>query len=115
MRLRDAAITIDDYDLWKAHEVASINQETSVCDWEGGETLLATGLTLVCDNRQAGAINGKRLAATARCRKSVLTVLPPRKLLSDAKPSTVTRRVTFAGQTISVTSGRLSTSEWVRK
>jgi hypothetical protein len=65
MRLRDAAITIDDYDLWKAHEVASINQETSVCNWEGGETLLATGLTLVCDNRQAGAINGKRLAATA--------------------------------------------------
>ena len=65
MRLRDAAITIDDYDLWKAHEVASINQETSMCDWEGGETLLATGLTLVCDNRQAGAINGKRLAATA--------------------------------------------------
>ena len=65
MRLRDAAITTDDYDLWKTHEVASINQETSVCDWEGGETLLATGLTLVADNRQAGAINGKRLAATA--------------------------------------------------
>ena len=36
-----------------------------MCDWEGGETLLATGLTLVADNRQAGAINGKRLAATA--------------------------------------------------
>ena len=33
--------------------------------FEGGDTLLATGLTLVADNRQAGAINGKRLAATA--------------------------------------------------
>ena len=38
---------------------------TSGCDWEGAENLLATGLTLVLENRQAGEINGKRLAATA--------------------------------------------------
>ena len=76
MRLRDAAITTDDYDLWKTHEVASINQETSVCDWEGGETLLATGLTLVADNRQAGAINGKRRAATALMSQFSEALLP---------------------------------------
>ena len=65
MRLRDAAITTDDYELWKTHEVVSIDASTSACHWEGAETLLATGLTLVLDNRQAGTINGKRLAATA--------------------------------------------------
>ena len=66
MLLRDAVITTDDYDLWKTHEVALINQETSVCDWKE-----------VTDNRQSGAINGKRLATTA-----LLPQVPVRKKLA---------------------------------
>ena len=64
MRLRDAAITVADYELWKEHELDSIDPSETV-PWEGGESLLECGLTLVADNKQAGAINGKRLAATA--------------------------------------------------
>ena len=64
MRLRDGAITLEDYELWQQHQILSINP-TDAVPWEGGEGLLQNCLTLVADNRQAGGINGKRLAAAA--------------------------------------------------
>ena len=64
MRLRDAAITLEDYELWKEHELDSIDPAQSA-PWEGGEKLLATGLTLVATNKQAGTVNGCRLASAA--------------------------------------------------
>ena len=65
MRLRDAAITVEDYELWKEHEVDSIDP-THTGPWEGGEKLLSNGLTLVATNKQAGTVNGTRLAAAVR-------------------------------------------------
>ena len=64
MRLRDAAITVEDYELWKEHELDSIDP-TETVPWEGGEKLLATGLTLVATNKHAGMVNGSRLASSA--------------------------------------------------
>ena len=64
MRLRDAAITEEDYELWKQHEVDSIEPSSHIT-WPGGEGLLKEGLCLVTDNAQAGRINGQRLAAPA--------------------------------------------------
>ena len=64
MRLRDAAITLEDYDLWNEHEVDSIDP-THTAAWDGGEKLLSNGLTLVATNKQAGTVNGTRLAAAA--------------------------------------------------
>ena len=64
MRLRDAAITLEDYELWKEHELDSIDP-TLTAPWEGGEKLLSNGLTLVATNKQAGTVNGARLAAAA--------------------------------------------------
>ena len=63
MRLRDAAITIDDYKLWKDHEIEA-SDATSSISWTDGEALLRECLCLVADNAQAGRINGQRLAAT---------------------------------------------------
>ena len=53
MRLRDAAITLEDYELWKEHEVDSIDP-THTAAWEGVGKLLSNGLTLVATNKQAG-------------------------------------------------------------
>ena len=61
MRLRDAAITVEDYELWKEHEL----DPHDVPHWEGGEKLLTTALTLVATNKQAGMVNGSRLASAA--------------------------------------------------
>ena len=65
LRLRDAAITVDDYSLWKEHEIASLEGDGNERAWPGGEDLLRTALVLVADNAQAGRINGKRLAEGA--------------------------------------------------
>ena len=62
MRLRDAAITSEDYELWKQHEVDSI-EPSSDTPWSGSDGLLQDALCLVTDNAQAGRINGQRLAA----------------------------------------------------
>ena len=37
MRLRDVAITVDDYDLWKTHELDSLDWGKP-CPWEGAAT-----------------------------------------------------------------------------
>jgi hypothetical protein len=61
LRLRDAAVSINDYALWKTHELPSLDEHDSA-PWEGAEDLLSTALVLVTDNAQAGRVNGKRLA-----------------------------------------------------
>jgi hypothetical protein len=71
MRLRDAAITLEDYALWKQHEIdydddSHSGEASSSCGepWSGAGNLLSEGLWLVAENSQAGGINGHRLAAT---------------------------------------------------
>ena len=64
MRLRDAAITTDDYDLWQTHSIDECDAEHDA-PWPGGENLLRHALYLVADNTQAGRINGHRLASRA--------------------------------------------------
>ena len=69
MRLRDAAITVEDYQLWKEHEIECIDPSVSESvPWQGGEQLLTTGLTLVATNKQSGVVNGSRLASAAPIR-----------------------------------------------
>ena len=69
MRLRDAAITKEDYDLWKTHEIDVIDESVpgsaSPCSWEGGESLLRDAVVLVPENAVSGKVNGKQLAAKA--------------------------------------------------
>ena len=60
MRLRDGAITLEDYELWKTHEVESL-QPQATDPWPEASELLNEGLVLVTDNAQAGKINGHRL------------------------------------------------------
>lgn len=60
MRLRDAAITVEDYELWKSHEIESLESQASNL-WPDAAALLHDGLVLVTDNAQAGRINGRRL------------------------------------------------------
>ena len=52
MRLRDAAITLEDYELWKEHEVDSIDP-THMAPSDGGEKRLSNGSTLVATDKQA--------------------------------------------------------------
>ena len=64
MRLRDIAITRDDYELWQTHSIDGLDS-TDDAPWPGGEKLLQQALYLVADNKQAGRINGNRLASRA--------------------------------------------------
>ena len=64
MRLRDVAITRDDYELWQSHSIDG-SHSTDDAPWPGGEKLLQQALYLVADNTQAGRINGNRLASRA--------------------------------------------------
>lgn len=41
------------------------SDSTRPVSWEGGENLLSNGLTIVPDNKQAGTVNGARLASAA--------------------------------------------------
>ena len=77
MRLRDAAITVEDHILWKSHEVESLEPDSvssSESSWLGNGDLLREALVLVTDNAQAGAINGQRLSEGV-------------PLLSESKPT----------------------------
>ena len=67
MRLRDVAITQEDYELWQTHSLDECDS-TEDAPWPGGEKLLQQALYLVADNTQAGRINGKRLASRAPLR-----------------------------------------------
>ena len=64
MRLRDSAITLDDYGLWQTHELQVLDPDVP-CDWEGGEALSREAVVLVPENAAAGKINGKHLASRA--------------------------------------------------
>ena len=65
MRLRDAAITYEDYELWKTHEVdvlhESVPGSASPCSWKGGEALHREALVLVPDNAAAGKSQRKTI------------------------------------------------------
>ncbi len=62
MRLRDAAITVEDYNLWKTHEIESLEPSCTEL-WPEAAGLLSEALVLVTDNAQAGRINGDRLVS----------------------------------------------------
>ena len=62
MRLRDAALTLEDYSLWKTHELEDVDP-TTTCPWPGSGRLLEEALFLVPENMPAGRVNGQRLAA----------------------------------------------------
>ena len=64
MRLRDIAITKDDYELWQTHSLDGCDAKHDA-PWPGGENLLREAIYLVADNTQAGIINGHRLASRA--------------------------------------------------
>jgi hypothetical protein len=64
MRLRDAAQTKEDHDLWHTHSVDDCDSPNDA-PWPGGEGLFKDALYLVADNTQAGRINGNRLASVA--------------------------------------------------
>ena len=64
MRLRDIAITKDDYELWQTHSLDGCDAQHDA-PWPGGENLLQQALYLVADNTRAGGINGQRLASRA--------------------------------------------------
>ena len=55
MRLRDAAITAEDYLLWQQHALSYTESEPT---WEAGEGLHKTGVVLVAQNAIAGRVNG---------------------------------------------------------
>ena len=58
MRLRDAAITQTDYELWQKHALPTVDALPS---WEGGEDLQKNGLVLVAEHVIGGRVNGMRL------------------------------------------------------
>ena len=62
MRLRDSALSLDDYNLWKTHEVDDVDP-VAACPWPGSDQLLEEALFLVPENGPAGKVNGRRLAA----------------------------------------------------
>ena len=64
MRLRDVANTVEDYDLWKTHELDSLDPDGE-CSWPGSGRLLDEALVLVPENSPAGKLNGQRLAKRA--------------------------------------------------
>ena len=63
LRLRDAAITVEDHKLWKTNELHSLEPDANPSLWPGADGLLNAALVLVTDNAQAGRVNGKRLTA----------------------------------------------------
>ena len=63
MRLRDSALSVDDYNLWKSHEINDVRPNLP-CPWPGSDHLLEEALfCLVPENKPAGKVNGMRLAA----------------------------------------------------
>ena len=62
LRLRDAAISMEDYALWKTHELDTLDAASNPSPWTGAEGLLDSALVLVTDNAQAGRVNGRRLS-----------------------------------------------------
>ena len=58
IRLRDAAVTVEDYQLWQEHVLAAPDARPG---WVGGEDIMSRGLMLVAENEVAGRINGSEL------------------------------------------------------
>ena len=64
MRLRDIAITKDDYELWQTHSLDGCDAHHDAL-WPGGENLLQQALYLIVGDAEAGRINGHRLVSRA--------------------------------------------------
>ena len=62
IRLRDAAITEEDYKLWQEHILPSADAQPT---WDGAGLLQEQGLVLVAENEMAGRVNGLRLRQRA--------------------------------------------------
>ena len=62
IRLRDAAVTPEDYKLWQEHVLISSDARPA---WDGGEDLLSRCLVLVAENEVAGRVNGSELRTRA--------------------------------------------------
>ena len=60
-RLRDAACSVEDHELWKTHELPNDEPPT----WEGSDNLLDQALVLVVENEMCGRLNGDRMRARA--------------------------------------------------
>ena len=56
------SISLDDYNLWKTHEVDDVGPDAA-CPWPGSNHFLQEALFLVPENKPAGKVNGMRLAA----------------------------------------------------
>ena len=63
LRLRDAAHTKDDVDLWKTHDLTNLT--TCTFTVEERKLFESQGVHLVCENRKAGQFNGRRLGENA--------------------------------------------------
>ena len=63
LRLKNGAMTVEDYELWKTHEVDNWDSDMNPELWPGVDGLVSAALVLVPDNAQAGRLNGKRLSA----------------------------------------------------
>jgi hypothetical protein len=57
MRLRDSALSLDDYNLWKTHEVDDVDP-VAACPWPGSDQLLEEALFLVPENGPVGSMEG---------------------------------------------------------
>ena len=53
---------MEDYALWKTHELDTLDAASNPSPWTGAEGLLDSALVLVTDNAQAGRVNGRRLS-----------------------------------------------------
>ena len=95
IRLRDAAMTMDDYQVWRDHSVDACDANDQDAPWQGGERLLDQALWLVADNTQAGRLNGQRLAARASNLdqgQSLTSTRDGQSLTSNRDPSAVVVR-----------------------
>jgi len=75
IRLRDAAVTLDDYKLWQEHALSSPDARP---DWDGGEDLTSRGLMLVAENEVAGRVNGNELRRRAPALCEPVPALSPK-------------------------------------
>ena len=87
MRLRDAAITKEDYDLWKTHELGTLHGSgpgsASLCPWEGGRDLGPRG---------SGSRSGER-----SCRGKTMGRSWPPGRLSTARQALPVRQALWCG------------------
>ena len=63
LRLRDAAHTKEDVELWRTHDLTNLT--TCILTVEERKLFESDGVHLFCENRRAGQFNGRRLGEHA--------------------------------------------------